>query len=82
MMALGTRQAVRPQGPIPALRLGARRRGIRRLELPQLPQAPAADLVRRYKAQQGAKHIERDFPHFVDISVPSGGLAAKLDAMY
>ena len=36
----------------------------------------------RYKGRQSAKAVERDFPHFVDIAVPPGGLGAKLDAMY
>ena len=36
----------------------------------------------RYKGRQNAKAVERDFPHFVDIIVPLGGLGAKLDAMY
>ena len=35
-----------------------------------------------YKGRQNAKAIELDFPHFVDIVVPLGGLGAKLDAMY
>ena len=36
----------------------------------------------RYKGSQSAKTVERDFPHFVDIAVPPGGLGTKLDAMY
>ena len=36
----------------------------------------------RYKGRQNAKAVERDFPHFVDIVVPLGGLGSKLDAMY
>jgi hypothetical protein len=36
----------------------------------------------RYKGSQSAKAVERDFPHFVDIVVPLGGLGSKLDAMY
>jgi hypothetical protein len=36
----------------------------------------------RYKGRQSAKAVERDFPHFVDIVVPLGGLGARLDAMY
>ncbi len=36
-----------------------------------------------YKGRQkNAKAVERDFPHFVDIVVPPGGLGTKLDAMY
>lgn len=26
--------------------------------------------------------VERDFPHFLDIAVPLGGLGVKLDAMH
>ena len=33
----------------------------------------------RYKGRQNAKAVERDFPHFMDIVVPLGGLGAKLD---
>jgi hypothetical protein len=29
-----------------------------------------------------AKEVEEDFPHFVDIAVPPGGLGSKLAAMY
>ena len=36
----------------------------------------------RYKGSQSAKAVERDFPHFVDMNVPVGGLGARLDAMY
>jgi hypothetical protein len=36
----------------------------------------------RYKGRANAKAVERDFPHFVDIVVPLGGLGSKLDAMY
>ena len=32
----------------------------------------------RYKGRQNAKAVERDFPHFVDIVVPLGGLGTKL----
>ena len=35
-----------------------------------------------YKGRQNAKAVERDFPQFVDIVVPLGGLGARLDAMY
>jgi hypothetical protein len=38
--------------------------------------------VTRYKGRQNARAVERDFPHFVDIVVPPGGLGSKLDAMY
>ena len=36
----------------------------------------------RYKSSQSAKAVEKDFPHFVDIVAPLGGLGSKLDAMY
>jgi hypothetical protein len=36
----------------------------------------------RYKGRQGARAVEKDFPHFVDIVVPLGGLGKRLDAMY
>ena len=36
----------------------------------------------RYKGRQNAKAVEKDFPHFVDILVPLGGLGTRLDAMY
>ena len=35
-----------------------------------------------YKGRPSAKAVEKDFPHFVDIVVPLGGLGSKLDAMY
>ena len=34
------------------------------------------------RARKIAKEVERDFPNFVDIAVPQGGLGAKLAAMY
>jgi len=34
------------------------------------------------QGRANAKAVERDFPHFVDIIVPLGGLGSKLDAMY
>jgi len=37
--------------------------------------------VRRYK-DRSAKAIEQDFPHFVDIAVPPGGLGPRINAMY
>jgi hypothetical protein len=40
------------------------------------------DFVRRYKGRQSAKSVERDFPHFVDIRVPIGGLGYRLNTMY
>ena len=47
----------------------------------------------RYKGRQSAKAVVQDFPHFVDMVVPPGGLGSKraspsrrsssnLDAMY
>ena len=36
----------------------------------------------RYKGRQSARSVEQDFPHFVDIAVPPGGLGKKLNAMY
>ena len=33
----------------------------------------------RYKADKVPKAIERDFPHFVDMAVPPGGLGGKAD---
>ena len=36
----------------------------------------------RYKGRQSAKAVEKDFPHFVDMVVPPGGLGKRLDAMY
>jgi hypothetical protein len=36
----------------------------------------------RYEGRQNAKAVERDFPHFVDIVAPPGGLGSKLEAMY
>ena len=32
--------------------------------------------------QTKRKAVEKDFPHFVDILVPLGGLGTRLDAMY
>ena len=36
----------------------------------------------RYKGRQSAKVVEKDFPHFVDMVVPPGGLGKRLDGMY
>jgi hypothetical protein len=36
----------------------------------------------RYKGRQSAKAVEKDFPHFVDMVVPPGGLGKRLDGMY
>ena len=38
--------------------------------------------MNRYKGSQSAKAVEREYPHFVDITVPPGGLGQRLDAMY
>ena len=38
--------------------------------------------MNRYKGTANTKAVERDFPHFVDVVVPLGGLGARLDAMY
>ena len=32
--------------------------------------------------QPKARAVEREYPHFVDVVVPPGGLGTKLDAMY
>jgi uncharacterized protein CbrC (UPF0167 family) len=34
-----------------------------------------------YKGRPGAKAIERDFPHIVEMGVPLGGFGSKLNAM-
>jgi hypothetical protein len=39
-------------------------------------------VMTRYKGRANAKLFERDFPHHVEIVVPSGGLGKTLDAMY
>ena len=36
----------------------------------------------RYKGRSGAKAIERDFPHIVEMVVPLGGFRQRLDDMY
>jgi hypothetical protein len=36
----------------------------------------------RYKGRQSAKSVEQDFPRFVDVPVPEGGLGNRLNAMY
>jgi hypothetical protein len=35
-----------------------------------------------YRNRQNAKAIENDFPHFVEMLVPEGGLGSQLTAMY
>jgi hypothetical protein len=34
------------------------------------------------RCHASAKAVEKDFPHFVDIVVPFGGLGARLNEMY
>ena len=36
----------------------------------------------RYKGRHSAKAVEQDFPHYVDVVVPEGGLGMTLNAMY
>ena len=36
----------------------------------------------RYKGQLKASRVELEFPHQVDIIVPTGGLGSRLDSMY
>jgi hypothetical protein len=36
----------------------------------------------RYKARQDRKAVGQDFPHFVDMPVPPGGLVNQLHAIY
>ena len=36
----------------------------------------------RYKSRQSVRTTELDYPHFVDMVVPPGGLGNRLDAMY
>ena len=38
--------------------------------------------MNRYKGSQSARAVEREYPHFVDITVPPSGLGQRLDAMY
>jgi hypothetical protein len=38
--------------------------------------------LRREIATAESFLIERDYPHFVDMEVPPGGLGSRLDAMY
>ena len=35
----------------------------------------------RYRGQQSTKAVERDFPHIVEIEVPSGGLGTRMNLM-
>ena len=34
------------------------------------------------RGRQNAKAVEQDFPHYVDVVVPEGGLGKTLNAMY
>jgi hypothetical protein len=34
------------------------------------------------KDRKSAKAVEQDFPHFVEVLVPPGGLGTRLNAMY
>jgi hypothetical protein len=34
------------------------------------------------RGRQNAKAVEYDFPHYVDVVVPEGGLGMTLNAMY
>ena len=51
---------------------------------------PSQGLARKFaleirmvkRTRQIAREVEQDFPHFVDINVPPGGLGSKLAAMY
>ena len=36
----------------------------------------------RYKGRAGAKEIEKDFPHIVEMRVPLGGFGSNLNAMH
>ena len=49
---------------------------------PSSKQWPHEGEPSRYKGRQSAKSVEQDFPHFVDIAVPPGGLGNTIDAMY
>ena len=51
-------------------------------ECPSSPNYCVDHLMTRYKGSQSAKAVEREYPHFVDITVPPGGLGQRLDAMY
>jgi hypothetical protein len=35
-----------------------------------------------YRSRQSAKAVEHDFPHFVEMVVPEGGLGSNLNAMF
>jgi hypothetical protein len=36
----------------------------------------------RYRGRRSAKSVEQGFPHYVDVTVPPGGLGETLNAMY
>jgi hypothetical protein len=40
--------------------------------------SPPEQTMTRYKGRQSAKAVEQDFPHFVDMAVPPGGLGKRL----
>jgi len=39
-------------------------------------------VMSRYTERKNAKGVEQDYPHFVEVVVPPGGLGSKLNAMY
>ena len=51
-------------------------------ECPSSPNYCVDHLMNRYKDSRSAKAVEREYPHFVDVVVPPGGLGRRLDAMY
>ena len=51
-------------------------------ECPSSPNYCVDHLMTRYKGSRSAKAVEREYPHFVDVVVPPGGLGHRLDAMY
>ena len=42
----------------------------------------SARSMSRYNGRASAKAVEKDYPHFVDIAVPLGGLGTRLNEMY
>jgi hypothetical protein len=51
----------------------------------EMHRGPYANVNRNmthYKGRQSAKAVEKDFPHFVDMFVPDGGVGRRLDTMY
>lgn len=49
---------------------------------PKNSESGAEILDKSLTEMSGSRAVEQDFPHFVDIAVPPGGLGSKLDAMY